>query len=91
MPRNPETKLTIVTKENLYMKYLKVKNVQIRSPKAIKIFKRYMKSFHIFYDAWVKSKSWLKITGIVEYLAGARLKLRKLAKAKKAVCCLITI
>ena len=56
MPGNLETKLIIVTKEDLYMKYLKVKNVEIHSPKAIKIFKGYMKSFHIFYDVWLKSK-----------------------------------
>lgn len=48
MPRNPEPELITVTKDGLRMKYLKVRNSEIPITKAIKIFKEYMKSFHIF-------------------------------------------
>lgn len=74
MPRNPEPELITVTKDGLRMKYLKVRNSEIPITKAIKIFKEYMKSFHIFCDAWLKCKQWLKVIGIGEYLANAFLK-----------------
>lgn len=56
MPRNSELELMTVTKEGLHVKSPKVKNGQIHITKAIKIFKGYMKSFHIFYEAWLKCK-----------------------------------
>lgn len=74
MPRNPEPELITVTKDGLRMKYLKMRNSEIPIRKAIKIFKEYMKSFHIFCDARLKCKQWLKVTEIGEYLANAFLK-----------------
>lgn len=56
MPRNPEPELITVIKDSLHMKYLKVKKGQIHITTAIKIFKEYMKSFHIFCDARLKCK-----------------------------------
>lgn len=74
MPRNPEPELITVTKDGLRMKYLNVRNSEIPITKAIKIFKEYMKSFHIFCDARLKCKQWLKVIGIGEYFANAFLK-----------------
>ena len=73
-PGNPEPELITVAKDGLRMKYLKVRNSEIPITKTIKIVKEYMKSFHIFCDARLKCKQWLKLIGIGKYLANACLK-----------------